>query len=195
MVDHAMTMNGIDTLLELFSRQGGRRYHEDVSQLDHALQAAALAEGEGASAALIAAALLHDVGHLLDGDEDAARRGIDDRHEIRGSAHLAAWFGPEVTRPIRLHVDAKRYLCAVEPSYASTLSEASVRSLALQGGPLDPETAARFLNQPQGIEAVRLRRWDEMAKSVDAATPSLAHFRRYLEITLADRAKGAAASP
>lgn len=186
-----MVMGGIDALFGLFTRQGLRRYHERVTQLDHALQAATLAEGEGASAALIAAALLHDVGHLLEGDEDAAANGIDDRHEIHGSAHLATWFGPAVTRPVRLHVDAKRYLCAVEPSYAGSLSEASVRSLALQGGPFSREDAERFLRQPHAAEAVRLRRWDEAAKRVDAPVPPLEYFRAQLERAMAERGRGA----
>ncbi|MFO0996757.1 MAG: HD domain-containing protein [Alphaproteobacteria bacterium] len=179
--------DGIEALLELLARQGQRSYQENVTQLDHALQAAALAESEGASAALVTAALLHDVGHLLEGDEGAALHGIDDRHEVHGSSYLAQWFGAEVTRPIRLHVDAKRYLCAVEPDYAANLSEASVRSLALQGGPFDPEAAERFLRQPHAADAVRLRRWDEGAKQVGAAPPPLEHFRRYLDAALAER--------
>ena len=120
-----------------------------MSQAEHALQAAELAEREGAPDALVVAALLHDVGHLLDGqDEDLADRGVDGRHEEAGCAWLAAHFGPEVIEPIRLHVAAKRYLCAVDPAYLDGLSPASRLSLSLQGGPMDAEERARFESNP-----------------------------------------------
>lgn len=181
-------MDAIETLFGLMNRMGAIRYgSEAVSQLDHALQCAALAEREGASPELIAAALLHDIGHLTADDEGAALRGVDARHEIGGSGFLAAWFGGEVTRPVRLHVDAKRYLCAVEPAYFEGLSPASVRSLALQGGPFTADEARRFIAQAQAPEAVRLRRWDDGAKVKGAATPPLGHYRLHLEEALAAR--------
>lgn len=181
-------MNAIDTLFGLLTRMGAVRYgSEPVSQLNHALQCASLAEREGAPSSLIAAALLHDVGHLTADDEGAALSGIDARHEVGGSGYLAVWFGAHVTRPVRLHVDAKRYLCATESSYFGGLSAASVRSLGLQGGPFEAAAARRFIAQPQAEEAVRLRRWDDGAKVAGAATPPLAHFRLYLEEALAER--------
>lgn len=181
-------MDAIETLFGLLNRMGAVRYgSESVSQLDHALQCAALAEREGASSQLVVAALLHDIGHLTADDEGAALQGIDARHEIDGSGFLAAWFGGEVTRPVRLHVDAKRYLCAVEPAYFEGLSPASVRSLALQGGPFSAEEAHRFIAQAQAPEAVRLRRWDDGAKVPGAGTPPLAHYRLHVEEALAAR--------
>jgi phosphonate degradation associated HDIG domain protein len=179
-------MGPIAQIFERFERHGGADYGgERVRQLEHALQCATLAEAEGAEASLITAALLHDIGHLLHdlGDSPAAR-GIDDRHELRGREWLARWFGEAVTEPVRLHVNAKRYLTATDPEYFETLSTGSVRSLELQGGPFSAELAAGFIGLPYAPEAVRLRRWDESAKVPGKATPDLAHFSRYLEASL-----------
>ena len=179
-------MGPVDLIFERFERAGGDDYGgERLSQLQHALQCAALAEAEGASASLIAAALLHDIGHLVHdlGDSPAAR-GIDDRHELIGRQWLARWFSEAVTEPVRLHVNAKRYLTATEPGYFGSLSSASLRSLELQGGAFTPELAAGFISLPHAEAAVRLRRWDEAAKVPGTATPSLAHFRPYLEASL-----------
>jgi [1-hydroxy-2-(trimethylamino)ethyl]phosphonate dioxygenase len=180
-------MNPIDLIFERFDRHGGNDYGgERVRQLEHALQCAALAEANGADAALIAASLLHDIGHLIHdlGDSPAAR-GIDDRHELLGREWLSRWFGEAVTEPVRLHVDAKRYLTATDAGYFATLSAGSVRSLELQGGPFTPQCAAGFIGLPFAEDAVRLRRWDEGAKVPGRATPDLMHFRRYLEANLA----------
>jgi predicted HD phosphohydrolase len=148
-----------------------------VTQLAHALQAASLAEAETAEPALVAAALLHDVGHLL-----AKRRaGDDDRHEEIGAALLERVFGPEVAEPVRLHVGAKRWLCAAEPGYFATLSAESVRSLELQGGPFDDQEAAAYARLPFAAAATRLRRWDDLAKNPAATPRPLAHFRPLLE--------------
>jgi gamma-butyrobetaine dioxygenase len=160
-------------------------YHgEAVSQAEHALQAADLAEREGAPDPLIVAALLHDVGHLLDGqDEDLAVRGIDGRHEEAGCAWLAQHFGPEVTEPIRLHVAAKRYLCTVSPSYLDGLSPASRLSLSVQGGAMSDEERAEFESNPAHGDAVRLRHWDDTAKVPGLDVPGLDHHRvRLLEL-------------
>jgi len=130
-------MDIVDEILNLFETRGARDYvGESVSQREHALQTADLALRAGASDALIAAALLHDIGHLLGPDEDPADRGMDGLHEEEGSRWLSDHFGPDVTEPIRLHVLAKRYLCSSDPSYLASLSPASIRSLDLQGGPL-----------------------------------------------------------
>lgn len=176
-------MNPIDEIFELLERRGGADYGgERLSQLEHALQCAALAEAAGADAALISAALLHDIGHLVhDLGRAPAARGIDDRHEMRGREWLSARFGQAVTEPVRLHVDAKRYLTATDPGYFATLSPGSVRSLELQGGPFSADLAAGFIRLPYAPEAVRLRRWDEDAKVPGKPTPGLKHFRRYLE--------------
>src|SRR5690348_1669067 len=136
----------IDGLMDLFARRGAAAYvGESVSQEAHALQTAALAEAEGATETLIVAALLHDLGHLIhDRGDDIAERGIDARHEAIGAVHLARFFAAAVVEPVRLHVAAKRYLCAADAGYYAALSPGSKRSLALQGGAFDAAAAARF---------------------------------------------------
>ncbi len=167
---------------EVFRKRGHSWYAgEAVTQLQHALQAATLAEQADAPGALIAAAVLHDYGHLLHNfGEDCAENGIDDHHENLGAKQLTKFFGPDVTEPVRFHVSAKRYLCATEPDYYAGLSEASVLSLKLQGGPFTEEEAAEFIAQPHAEAGVRLRRWDDQAKVVDLETPDFAHFHPYL---------------
>ena len=179
-------MSAVDEIMELFEGASGRKYGgEQVTQLAHALQCAASAEREGAPVPLVLAALLHDVGHLVhDLGPRPAARGIDDKHEEGGAEWLRRWFGAAVSEPVRLHVAAKRYLCAAEPGYFESLSSASVRSLELQGGPFDPAAAAAFLARPHAVEAVRLRRWDEAAKELGRVTPDLAHFRPYIDACL-----------
>jgi phosphonate degradation associated HDIG domain protein len=179
----------IDYLIRLFKERGDAAYiGEPVSQTEHALQTAWAAERAGADSALIAAALLHDVGHLLhDLPEDCALSGIDDAHEIRGARWLEQHFGPEVVEPVRLHVPAKRFLCATDPSYHGLLSEASLRSLELQGGPFTADEACRFRGLPHAEAGVALRRFDEQAKIPGLATPDLKHFRYHLEVARATR--------
>ena len=172
----------LTSLLDLYRDRGQARYGgEAVSQLEHALQCATLAERSGASAELIAACLLHDLGHLIHHLGDgAAQRGIDDRHEHRAIPVLAKRLPPAVTAPIRLHVAAKRYLCATDQTYWSSLSNASKRSLELQGGPFTEAAAATFIQQPYAKEAVQLRRWDDLAKVPRLLTPDLEHFELLL---------------
>jgi len=169
----------VDTIIELFARRGAAAYHgESVSQTEHALQAANLAEREGVPDSLVVAALLHDVGHLLNGqDEDFAHRGVDGHHEEAGCAWLARHFGPEVTEPIRLHVAAKRYLCAVSPPYLAGLSPASRMSLSLQGGTMNDQERAEFERDPAHADAIRLRHWDDTAKVPGLQVPGLEHYR------------------
>jgi phosphonate degradation associated HDIG domain protein len=176
----------VGRVLKLFHERGDAAYMgEPVSQTEHALQAAWAAEKAGAPGHLIAAALVHDIGHLVHNlPEDCAHAGIDSRHEEIGARWLQKFFGPEVTEPLRLHVAAKRYLCATEPGYFERLSEASVLSLSLQGGPHTPEEVAAFRQNPFGESAVVLRRWDEEAKVPNLQTPDLEHFRPYLEAAL-----------
>jgi [1-hydroxy-2-(trimethylamino)ethyl]phosphonate dioxygenase len=170
-------------LLEIFVGRATRRYGlSDVNQLQHALQAASLAEIDGASPATVLASLLHDVGHMIHRlGEDPAARGVDDVHEELGAAWLAERFGPEVSEPVRLHVAAKRYLCTIEPDYFGKLAPDSVRSLTLQGGLMSPEEVDTFRVHPQYAEAVRLRRYDEGAKDPHASTPDFDHFLRHVE--------------
>jgi len=167
----ALTLAGI---AGLFAGHGAAWYGgESVTQTEHALQCARLAEAAGEPPALVAAALLHDIGHLL----EAADGGQDDlRHQDLAARALAPLFGPEVTEPIRLHVPAERYLCAVDPAYGGRLSPASVHSLALQGGPYDAARARAFEQLPHAGAAIRLRRYDDMAKVPGADTPALEHY-------------------
>jgi phosphonate degradation associated HDIG domain protein len=160
-----------------FAEHGAALYGERVTQLEHALQCAALAEAEGATDALITAALLHDYGHLFEGRGDAAERdGVDLRHEAFGARALRRWFGPAVTRPIALHVAAKRYLCAAEPAYEAALSPASGLSLRLQGGRFTDAQRRAFERAPFARDAVRLRRWDDAGKVEGARTPIFDHY-------------------
>lgn len=169
-----MTPSFVDEIFATFERRGGDLYGESVTQLDHALQCAWLAVEETAPDSLVAAALLHDWGHFFEGRGEAAERdGIDAHHEAHGAALLRPWFGPEVTTPIALHVAAKRHLCAVEPGYYATLSEASKLSLRLQGGPFSPEQARKFAEAPYAQDAIRLRRWDDAGKMAGAVIPPL----------------------
>ncbi len=174
-------MNCIDEIFALFEQQGKTAYFgEAVSQEEHALQAAHFAAQEDAPETLVVAALLHDVGHLIDAREDAADRGIDARHEDAGCDWLARHYPAEVTEPVRLHVAAKRYLCSVDPEYLRSLSPTSVKSLQLQGGVFTPDEAREFLRLPFGEDAVRLRHWDDAGKVVGLVVPGLAAYRAAL---------------
>jgi phosphonate degradation associated HDIG domain protein len=181
----------VSEVLALYERWGSDHYDEDLSQLDHALQTAGRAVTAGASNALIAAALLHDVGHLLDLDSRSSAAsssmatpssdGGDLAHEDLGARYLAAVFPPSVTGPIALHVRAKRYLCAVEPAYASALSLGSRVSLAVQGGPMATEEAVTFERNPTAPDAIALRRWDDAGKVIGAEVAALERYRPLLD--------------
>jgi phosphonate degradation associated HDIG domain protein len=181
-----MTMPWLQELTDILEGKGVRQYGLDnVTQLEHSLQTAWQAERAGCTPAMIAAALLHDVGHMVhDLGENPAADGLDDRHEEVGYRWLTQWFGPEVTEPVRMHVAAKRYLCGTEPDYFATLSPDSVRSLALQGGPMAADEAAAFIALPYAADAVLLRRFDEGAKITDLETPPVAHFIPYVAQSL-----------
>jgi gamma-butyrobetaine dioxygenase len=166
-------MTGIEAIAGLFAGAGARDYlGEAVTIGVHMRQAGALAEAAGAPGALVAAALLHDVGHL--------RSETDSKHGGAGARWLSQWFGEAVTEPIRLHVAAKRYLCATEPGYFERLSAESVRTLALQGGPMTPAQAAAFEALPFAQDAVAVRRWDDEAKDPAVTPPAFAHFEPLL---------------
>ena len=169
----------LSEIRRLYAQHGAGIYAgELVTQLEHALQAAHFAEQAGESSSFVAAALLHDIGHLTHSlDENCAEQGIDDEHEATGAEWLhEAGFNPEVTEPIRLHVPAKRDLCAIDSAYFEQLSAASRLSLKLQGGPLDDSSVERFRSNPFFEAAVRLRGYDEQAKQVGLKTPPLSHF-------------------
>ena len=173
----ALTLQDIE---RLFEARGGEQYSgENVTQLQHALQTAALGDVEGASDALVTAALLHDLGHLLHNLEGTpSMRGVDDVHQYRALPFLHGLFDDEVLNAIKLHVDAKRYLCATHAGYYNDLSADSKRSLILQGGIFSADDAAKFIAQPGAQDAVRLRLWDDLAKDADLTTPPLSHFMR-----------------
>ncbi|QDU23726.1 phosphonate degradation HD-domain oxygenase [Urbifossiella limnaea] len=176
----------VDAVFRLFAERGsGLYFGEAVTETEHALQTAHLAEAADAAPPLVAAALLHDVGHLLHTlGEDVAERGIDGRHEDIGAAWLAKHFGPAVADPVRLHVAAKRYLCAAESDYLGGLSPASRRSLELQGGPFTSDEQAAFRAEPHWQAALALRRWDDAAKVPGLAVPGVEHYRPHLEAAL-----------
>jgi phosphonate degradation associated HDIG domain protein len=176
----------IDVIFERFRSHGDSSYlGEPVTLAEHMLQTALAAEADGAGPTLVAAALLHDYGHLIhDLPEDSAEHGIDTRHEDVGFDFLGLHFPPAVVDPVRLHVAAKRYLCAVEPAYFEELSDASRLSLELQGGPFDELEVREFEALPHWREAVRLRRYDDVGKEPGRPLPDLERFRALLESVL-----------
>lgn len=178
----------VDGLFQLLEKRGGSAYGgERISQLAHALQSAQLAVEAGDPASLVIAALMHDIGHLVGkGDEGLAEKGIDARHEASGALVLEQVFGGAVAEPVRLHVDAKRYLCFAEAGYWDSLSQGSKVSLQVQGGPFDAAQAKAFIESPRAADAVKLRRYDDLAKVKDKPTPGLAEFRDWASRLTAD---------
>jgi phosphonate degradation associated HDIG domain protein len=171
-----------ETIERCFAEHGDKQYGEFVTQRQHALQCAMLASQEGSSSALIAAALLHDIGHMLDGSMVSKEPGEDLMHEVTGANFLAQWFPKEVTEPVRLHVVAKRFLTGNDPAYYDTLSPASKHSLDLQGGPMTIDAQRQFLDVPFAKNAIQLRRWDDQAKETDLdMSLALEDFRELLE--------------
>jgi phosphonate degradation associated HDIG domain protein len=176
-------LDSVDAVFDLLAAGGGEAYFgEPVTVLEHSLQAAWFVQRKGAEDALVASALLHDLGHLLhDEGENAARRGLDTQHEELGVTALHGHLPAAVLDPIKLHVAAKRYLCHAEPSYFASLSAASVESLALQGGPMAAEEAAEFLALPHARQAITVRRADDAAKVEGLAVPELKTYRPIVE--------------
>jgi len=173
----------VEGLLDMIEQAGdGYNGMESVSQRAHAFQCGQLSDDSQAPTSLIAAAFLHDIGHLLGkGEVLLAKQGIDGRHEDAGADYLASFFPEEVTEPIRLHVVAKRYLCFSEPEYMVDLSPASLTSLRVQGGPFSDEEAEQFLKQPFAPESIALRAWDDQAKVANMAVPDVSYFREVLK--------------
>jgi len=169
-------LSSLADIEQIYAERGGQTYGEDVTQLEHAVQCAALAEADGASASLIAAALLHDIGHLFEREDAVAAFTHDGRHEVAGARLLGGLFDEAVCQPIALHVAAKRYLCLREPAYHDTLSLASRQSLALQGGPFDAAEAAAFERRAYWRDAVALRRFDDKGKQDELSARRFAEF-------------------
>jgi len=182
-------MDVVERITTLFQERGAEQYFgEPVSQLEHALQAADLAVAYCASDALVVAALLHDIGHLVHGHgESIAAAGVDARHETAAHAFLKQHFERDVTEPIRLHVAAKRYLCAIDAGYAGRLSPASQESLALQGGPMTAAEVEAFEFEPYMMKAIALRHWDDTAKVPGLATAPLGVYLARIERMLLHR--------
>ena len=174
-------MSGIlSEIFDLFARFGAERYGEDLSIAQHMLQSAAMAESLGAAPPAVTAALLHDIGYFLHSDGGSGEHP----HEILGAAWLARGFDTDVTAPIALHVQAKRYLCAVEPDYFEGLSTASRVSLAVQGGVMSPGEATAFAREPGFEAAVLLRRCDDRGKDVSLQAQGIVHYRDLLAACL-----------
>jgi phosphonate degradation associated HDIG domain protein len=182
---HVLTFDDVE---RLYAARGGLTYGEGVTQIEHAVQCAALARADGAVPSLVVAAFLHDIGHLLVSEADMAASGQDDRHEIAGAQMLADMFGPAVYEPIALHVSAKRYLCFKDAAYFDALSRASKRSLDLQGGPFDAAGATAFEELPHWRDAVALRRFDDTGKREESAHLTFADFAMAMRSLLLDSA-------
>lgn len=174
-----VSIDRVEAVLARYQSHGAALYGlEAVSQLEHALQCAHLAELSGAPDALVAAALLHDVGHLLQDDQHRPPR---EDHAAVGARFLAGHFGPAVVEPVRLHAGAKRWLLTTEPFYEQRLSDASRRSLRWQGHRMTEAEASRFLAEPFALDAITLRRWDDRAKERGRKVPPLLYYRTLLD--------------
>ena len=172
----------IEDIIVLLKTRGAARYGmEAVSQLEHALQCAHLAEQAGAAPELVAACLMHDLGHMLSDRRDGEfEPDTDDVHQFLAIPFLRGVFPEAVIQPIRLHVEAKRFLCLAQADYWDRLSPASRHSLELQGGVFSEDEANRFMGHLHASDAVQLRRWDDLAKIPGRATPGLLHYEHLL---------------
>jgi [1-hydroxy-2-(trimethylamino)ethyl]phosphonate dioxygenase len=181
--EDARTVSVFDEILALFSRRGAEAYiGEPLTVKQHSLQTAFFAQQAHATPALIVASLLHDVGHLIEEVPDDIDEWTEDaHHEQLGSRWLAQRFGPEVTEPVRLHVAAKRYLCATRAGYLGKLSSASVHTLALQGGPMSASESTLFEKESHFKDALRVRAWDDRGKIAGLLTPDLIDYRPIVE--------------
>jgi phosphonate degradation associated HDIG domain protein len=181
-----------DEIQGIFLRRGSEAYFgESVSMTEHSLQAAHFAQDDSAPPALVVAALLHDIGHLVeDVPSDLAEWTQDAHHEEVGSRWLALRFGPEVSEPVRLHVPAKRYLLATDAGYIAKLSPASIVTLKLQGGPMAPHEVAQFETERYYKDAIRVRRWDDQGKIAGLATPAVGDYRPFIEALARGQSRG-----
>ncbi len=168
----------VDFIGDIFARRGAESYlGERVSMSQHMLQAAQLAQQAGADEPVIVSALLHDIGHYTNEfPDDALARGTDNLHEEAGARVLAPFFPRAVTDPIRHHVAAKRYLCATDPAYFDQLSDASVHTLNLQGGPMTADEVSLFAKEPNLDAILQVRIWDDQGKDPTIKTPPFEHY-------------------
>ncbi|MCG6901820.1 MAG: HD domain-containing protein [Rhodobacter sp.] len=182
----------VDFIADIFARRGAEEYlGEPVTISEHMLQCAECAERSGADDVLIAAALLHDIGHFTNEfPADAAEQGIDSVHEEAGARVLRDFFPPLIHDCVRFHVDAKRYLCATDPEYFGKLSGASIHSLRLQGGPMSTAEAELFAENPHLDAILQVRMWDDIGKDPAHAAPAFAHYAPLLERVVQAHAGG-----
>ncbi len=188
--EHKVNHPVIQQIIEVFQRRGAENYgSEAVSQQQHAIQTALLAKRDGAGKSLIVAALLHDIGHILENIPlpKHTAQSFDDKHETRAYFWLLEHFGHRVADPVRLHVAAKRYLCTVDPSYCEKLSPTSRKSFFDQGGNLSPEEKTAFERENHYFEALQLRRWDDEAKDPTISTPGIEEFIEPLQFALSGK--------
>ncbi|MBL8691686.1 MAG: metal-dependent phosphohydrolase [Rhodospirillaceae bacterium] len=178
----------IEAIFATIRRGGAKRLPEAPDGLlRHGLVAAAHARAVEASPALIAAALMHDIGHLLDLDDaDGFDDDRDVEHAMLGAGWLALWLPDSVTRPIALHVDAKRYLAGKDPAFTDTLTPMSRASLALQGGAHSATQAAAFEREAFFADALRVREWDDAPDLPDARIGSPEDYRTLIEVLIED---------
>lgn len=173
----------VSFLADIFERRGAESYlGESVTMAEHMLQSAMLAELDGAPDELVAAAFLHDIGHYA-GEFGTYSPGDrkDRHHEDAGADVLAPFFAPVITECARLHVAAKRHLCATDPEYFDRLSPASVHTLSLQGGPMNEEEVAAFEASPFHKEAVQVRIWDDRGKVAGKRTRAFGDYSGLLQ--------------
>ena len=178
--------NIVDFILDLFERRGAEEYlGESVSMSQHMEQSAACAVADNATAELVVALLLHDIGHLVgDFAVEALENDIDACHEDAGANFLAPYFPKTITEPIRLHVAAKKYLCAVDDQYLNRLSDASINSLNLQGGPMTASEVKLFEANPHHLAAVKARHYDDDGKVSGLDIRPIKDYRGQLESLL-----------
>ncbi|CAB4645038.1 unannotated protein [freshwater metagenome] len=184
-----MLFEHVGDIVSVYREYGDNMYDEEISQTTHAVQCARRAQEDGASTSLVLAALLHDVGHLLEIRARASTQVVADmdlRHQDSGANALSVLFGEQVTEPIRWHVEAKRFLSATDVEYARSLSSGSAASLVLQGGPMSTEECVEFLARTQSPDAIRLRRWDDLGKDVDDIPATIDDFEQLLLILMND---------
>lgn len=184
-----MLFRTVAEVVDLYRQFGDNMYDEEISQTTHAVQCARRAQQDGAAPSLVLAALLHDVGHLLEIRSRASAEVVTDRdlrHQDTGADCLALLFDETVTGPIRWHVEAKRFLCATDAEYAQNLSAGSRASLDLQGGPMTDEECDEFQAKPQSTDAIRLRRWDDLGKDVDDMPFTMSDFEQLLRTLIKD---------
>lgn len=167
----------IGQIFDAFAACGHLDYGEDISMREHMLQTACLAENNGEDNRVVVAALLHDYGHLIcNMPNDSFERGRDNCHESLGATALEKWFDDDIVDAVRLHVEAKRYLCTANSEYIDKLSQASVATLAIQGGPMNHQEMRRF-QQEKGYEmAIRIRVYDDRGKVPEMQRPALEQY-------------------